>query len=164
MSDGIEISSSSEEDPKEIPDGFYHFGTNSLSKNRMNETLRLGLNSDRKDRNLKNMDVRRVLRESQSIGVKQAFDDEDDERDKDSMVFNKFKRSINAWDIHSKTNNQTNELSISIEVNSKVRKLNINSKVGSRVGSKRIKHRIKALASIQRNRNKTNASKQSKKN
>ena len=85
------------------------------------------------------MDVRRVLRESQSIGVKQAFDDEEDEKDKDSMIFNKNKRSINAWDIHSKTNNQTNELSLSIEVNSKVRKLNINSKVGSREGSKKNK-------------------------
>ena len=161
-SEGIEISSSSEEDPKEIPDGFYHFGTNSLSKNRMNETLRLGLNSDRKNRNLKNMDVRRVLRESQSIGVKQAFDDEEDEKDKDSMVVEKERKKMNAWETNHDWHNQSLEPGQEIDAKSKVTKKSKNSKIGSRDGSRRAKRKIKALASLQKNRDKINVSRQGK--
>ena len=142
---------------------------NTLSQNisnRMAETQGVGFNSDRKNlkktQNFMNKETRGRLRESQSIGAKGNFHDEEDEQNKDSMVVDKAKEKFTPWESTHDWNNQSLEPIQDADARSKFTKKSKNSKIGSRDGSRRAKRKIKALASLQNKRITANASRQGK--
>ena len=164
----IEISSNSEED-ENANSAVGYFPMNTLShnlKDKMGATHEEGFNSDRKkmknDFNFKSKDTRGKLRESQSIGGHKNLgeDEEDDEQNKDSMVLDKGKAKFVPWESNHDWNNLSLEPIQDVDARSKVTKKSKNSKIGSRDGSKRAKRKIKTLVSLQRNREKSNVSRQ----
>ena len=121
-------------------------------------------NNAKKNQTFNSKDLKSRLRESQSIGSNQKLGEgcDEEEQIKDSMVVGKDKAKFVPWESNQDWNNLSLEPNQEVDARSRITKKSKNSKIGSREGSKRAKHKIKALVSLQRNRDKTNASRQGK--